>query len=121
MTRLVLSLMVGLLLCSCSSLKLSDTDNGNERTKKVTTRAVMAIPTFGISEIPYALMKSKWEKIRPGKTREEVIDIVGEPTERRQENPSASGGQEVWVYDFGEKGKRTVTLEDGVVKQVLYE
>lgn len=118
MTKLIPFLTIGLLLCSCSSLKLSDTDKNGERTKKVTARTAMAIPTLGISEIPFALIKSKWEKIRPGKTREEVIDIVGEPTERRQ---GSEANQEVWVYDFGEKGKRTVTLEDGVVKRVLYE
>jgi hypothetical protein len=58
--------------------------------------ALLPLVLLGCGTPPYA---SSWDELRPGMTRSDVVDLIGEPSSRvRLEQPGGRVARERWQY-----------------------
>jgi len=61
-------------------------------------------------------MEQKWASLIKGDTQVKVASIVGKPA--FVENDDEDSAQEIWVYECGSGGKRSLTFKDGFMVKI---
>jgi hypothetical protein len=60
--------------------------------------------------------KKTWSEIKRGDSQANVASMIGRPNS--VENRKKDSGEEIWTYDCGSEGKRTITFQDGFIEKI---
>lgn len=60
--------------------------------------------------------KKTWSEIKRGVSQANVASMIGRPNSVGKGKKDS--GEEIWAYDCGSEGKRTITFQDGFIEKI---